>query len=167
MALSSISSRRTCLPQARPFVAAAKVIKPRSQRSCPQAYVEQSVTYAVTQQAIAFAMVLGAEAFYTRTQLPENNKGRPEIVPVAAGAGSTLVSTLLVNVGSGPLLSLGLISGLMSAGAMMAYNVKRTIDTTDDDLVPDWPGPKAWPATMALISFFALNVFLQGLRAEL
>lgn len=28
----------------------------------------------------------------------------------------------------------------------------------------DWPGPKAWPAGMALISFFALNVFIQALR---
>lgn len=39
--------------------------------------------------------------------------------------------------------------------------------SADEDIAPDWPGPKAWPATMTLISFFALNVFLQGLRAEL
>ena len=25
----------------------------------------------------------------------------------------------------------------------------------------EWPGPKAWPATLALISFFAVNVFGQ------
>ena len=31
----------------------------------------------------------------------------------------------------------------------------------------DWPGPKVWPGSVALISFFALNVFLQGLRADL
>jgi hypothetical protein len=39
--------------------------------------------------------------------------------------------------------------------------------SADEDIAPDWPGPKAWPAVMTLISFFALNVFLQGLRAEL
>lgn len=29
----------------------------------------------------------------------------------------------------------------------------------------DWPGPKAWPSGMALISFFALSVFWQSLFA--
>jgi hypothetical protein len=27
----------------------------------------------------------------------------------------------------------------------------------------EWPGPKAWPASLALISFFAVNVFGQAL----
>ena len=36
--------------------------------------------------------------------------------------------------------------------------------TEQDD--SDWPGPKAWPATMGLISFFALNVFIQALRVR-
>ena len=31
----------------------------------------------------------------------------------------------------------------------------------------EWPGPKAWPVGMCLISFFALNAFIQALRAEL
>ncbi len=103
-----------------------------------------------------------------------------------------------------------MIAGLLSSTAMMGYNVKRTVDTSerlshshstlfalhtvcvnqqstlltiksaflspippascttaDEDIAPDWPGPKVWPVTMTLISFFALNVFLQGLRAEL
>jgi hypothetical protein len=48
---------------------------------------------------------------------------------------------------------------------MMAYCIKRVTETKGDET--DWPGPKAWPATMGLISFFALNVFIQALRAEL
>ena len=32
-------------------------------------------------------------------------------------------------------------------------------DAEDDP--KEWPGPKAWPATLALISFFAVNVFGQ------
>ncbi len=34
-----------------------------------------------------------------------------------------------------------------------------------DDEEVDWPGPKALPGTIALISFFALNAFVQGIRA--
>ena len=30
-----------------------------------------------------------------------------------------------------------------------------------EDDPKEWPGPKAWPATLALISFFAVNVFGQ------
>ncbi|GAX78568.1 hypothetical protein CEUSTIGMA_g6008.t1 [Chlamydomonas eustigma] len=132
-----------------------------------KAYVETSVVFAVTQQAVAYAVVLGAETAYTRSQLTEMNKGRPEILPAAAGAGSTIASSIMVATGAGPIITAGLITGLLSATAMMGYNIKRTIDTTDEDIAPDWPGPKAWPATMTLISFFAFNVFFQGLRAEL
>ena len=31
----------------------------------------------------------------------------------------------------------------------------------------EWPGPKAWPATLALISFFAACVFGQAFIKEL
>jgi hypothetical protein len=34
-------------------------------------------------------------------------------------------------------------------------------------VLPAGPGPKAAPALAALISFFALSAFVQGLRAEL
>ena len=27
----------------------------------------------------------------------------------------------------------------------------------------DWPGPKVWPATLGLFSFFAINIFGQAL----
>ena len=35
-----------------------------------------------------------------------------------------------------------------------------TLCNAEDD-PKEWPGPKAWPATLALISFFAVNVFGQ------
>lgn len=35
-----------------------------------------------------------------------------------------------------------------------------TMCNAEDD-PKEWPGPKAWPATLALISFFAVNVFGQ------
>ncbi|GLI60053.1 hypothetical protein VaNZ11_001905 [Volvox africanus] len=130
-----------------------------------QAYVEASTSYAVLQQAIAYAAVLGAEGAYTRSQLPEGASGRPEVVPVAGGVAGTLVASGLVLANNDLLFTPAFIVGLLTSGAMLAYCIKRTIDTKQDDT--DWPGPKAWPAVMALISFFALNVFIQAIRAEL
>jgi hypothetical protein len=37
----------------------------------------------------------------------------------------------------------------------------------DEDVQPDWPGPKAWPAGMCLISFFIFSAYVQGLKAGL
>lgn len=59
---------------------------------------------------------------------------------------------------------LGFAVGLVGSGAMMYYTGKRTADTEFDD--NSFPGMKAWPAGMCLISFFAFNVFFQALRAE-
>jgi hypothetical protein len=56
----------------------------------------------------------------------------------------------------------GEIVGLLDTGLLLAYYVKRALDTPDTS---DWPGPKAPVAGMALAAFFALNVCLQGLRA--
>jgi hypothetical protein len=30
----------------------------------------------------------------------------------------------------------------------------------------EWPGARAWPSGMALISFFELSVMFQGIRAD-
>ena len=46
----------------------------------------------------------------------------------------------------------------------MAYYIKRSIDVRDPTQ-ESWPGPKASPAGMALVAFFSLNIFIQGLRA--
>ncbi|KAG2441416.1 hypothetical protein HYH02_010004 [Chlamydomonas schloesseri] len=144
-------------------VARYKAMPPRLVKT--QAYVEASTSYAVLQQAVAYAVVLGAEGLYTRSQMPEGAAGRPEVVPVAAGVGTTALACTLVSLNNDLLYTPAFIVGLLSSGAMLAYCVKRTVDTKQDD--SDWPGPKAWPATMGLISFFALNVFIQALRAEL
>lgn len=86
-------------------------------------------------------------------------------MPVAAGAVSSLSAAALIQVT--PLVTFGMIAGLIGSGAMMYYNFQRIQLTTEEDIAPDWPGPKVWPVGMTLISFFALNVFLQGLKAEI
>lgn len=54
--------------------------------------------------------------------------------------------------------------GLLVAGAMIAYNSQRFTSLQYSD--GDWPGPKAWPASMALISFFAVCAYVQALVAD-
>jgi hypothetical protein len=54
----------------------------------------------------------------------------------------------------------GCIVGSVVSGFMLVTYALRVRDTPYDPL--DWPGAKAWPAVMGLISFFALSAFAQG-----
>eukprot|EP00877_Chromochloris_zofingiensis_P001398 jgi/Chrzof1/11259/Cz05g29220.t1 len=158
-----------CLEQ-RPFCTARPrhVLKFSRQRTLPvTAALNPEVVGAVTQQATAFAVVLLAEGAYARSYLPESDKGRPQIPALAAGAGATLAAAALVSAGvdSSILGAVGLVAGLVAASAMLFYNVRRFLDLEYEDA--DWPGPKAWPGGMALISFFAVSIFFQALLADM
>merc|ERR1711933_100730 len=43
---------------------------------------------------------------------------------------------------------------------MLVSYLKRTADT-EDGALDDFPGPRAWPISMALITFFANQTFFQ------
>jgi hypothetical protein len=75
-----------------------------------------------------------------------------------------LQAAALVGNGGGLIPTLGLVVGLGVSSYMMYYNIKRAVDLKYDD--GDWPGPKAWPGAMGLISFFAVTVFLQAAVAD-
>jgi hypothetical protein len=72
-----------------------------------------------------------------------------------------LQAALLIRGGGGLVPTLGLVLGLGASGAMIYSSARRTLDLQYDD--GDWPGPKAWPAGMCLISFFAFMAYLQAL----
>lgn len=57
------------------------------------------------------------------------------------------------------------VAGGLSAAALLAVFVQRIKATPYDP--SDWPGAKAWPAGMTLISFFELAVFTQALLQAL
>lgn len=44
-------------------------------------------------------------------------------------------------------------------------NTRRALDVEYDD--GDWPGNKAWPAGMVLVSFFLLAAFMQALVQDI
>ena len=64
----------------------------------------------------------------------DSNKGRPELVPVAAGAASSLLAALMIQ--TSPLVTFGMITGLIGSGAMMYYNFGRIELTTEEDVAP-------------------------------
>ncbi|KAF6259004.1 hypothetical protein COO60DRAFT_1638729 [Scenedesmus sp. NREL 46B-D3] len=106
------------------------------------------------------AIVLAAEAAFSRSNVPESDQGRPQVPQVAAGA-----AFLVGQGGAGLIPTVGLVVGFAVAAGMLAYNTQRALNLQYND--GDWPGPKAWPAGMGLISFFALNVFFQALVQDI
>lgn len=86
-------------------------------------------------------------------------------MPCPTHLSATTQAAALVGKGGGLIPTVGLVVGLAVAGYMMYYNIRRAVDLKYDD--GDWPGPKAWPGGMGLISFFAVTVFLQALVADI
>eukprot|EP01023_Acetabularia_acetabulum_P023210 TRINITY_DN2275_c0_g1_i1.p2 TRINITY_DN2275_c0_g1~~TRINITY_DN2275_c0_g1_i1.p2 ORF type:complete len:169 (-),score=17.71 TRINITY_DN2275_c0_g1_i1:357-863(-) len=122
--------------------------------------LDSQSTIAVSQQAAAYAAVIAAEGFFTRSQMKEDNPGRPSIIPIAASAVAIIISLALLQNDSTQ--SVGCILGLVISVAMLGLYVRRISVTKGSP--EDWPGPKVWPGTMILISFFALNVYFQALK---
>lgn len=71
-------------------------------------------------------MVLGGDYYLERS-----SKAAPDLKTVGAGAGATLASVALINTGIGALATVGLIMGVLSSGAMVAYHGKRTLDASE------------------------------------
>eukprot|EP01026_Neomeris_dumetosa_P035955 TRINITY_DN2892_c0_g1_i5.p2 TRINITY_DN2892_c0_g1~~TRINITY_DN2892_c0_g1_i5.p2 ORF type:complete len:159 (-),score=19.60 TRINITY_DN2892_c0_g1_i5:279-755(-) len=115
---------------------------------------------AVSQQAAAYAAVIAGEGFFNRQQMKESEAGRPSIVAIGAPGAVILVTLLLLQIESTQ--TPACILGLAASVAMLAVYIRRLGVTKGSP--EDWPGPKVWPGTMALISFFALNVYFQALR---
>merc|ERR1712061_829281 len=51
--------------------------------------------------------------------------------------------------------------GLFFSTIMLVSYLKRTADT-EDGALDDFPGPRTWPISMALITFFANQTFFQS-----
>ena len=96
----------------------------------------------------------------TRGNLAEGTPGRPTLPATVGGAAAAVVSGLLVSEG-GAVAGAGLALGAAASLALFAQYVKRALDVPGDRLA--WPGPKAWPGSMALVSFLAVAVFAQAL----
>lgn len=145
---SSSSRSRTVAAPRRAVCVRRALLPPRA--------VPAETAAAVAQQAVAFAMVLAGEAAFSRSQVPASDPGRPVVPVVAGGIAGSVGAALLLKAGAG---GAGIAVGLVSSGAMIAASLLRAVRLQADD--DDWPGPKAWPAGMALISFFALMSFVQ------
>lgn len=148
----------------------APPLRPRLSRQPPsprppflclrQAQIDPAAALAVTQQAVAYGVFIAGEGYLTRGNLAEGTPGRPGVAATAGGAVAAVAAAILVNAG-GPAAGAGLALGAAASLASGATYVKRALDVPGDRLA--WPGPKAWPGAMALVSFLAVSVFAQAL----
>eukprot|EP00889_Picochlorum_renovo_P001130 jgi/Picre1/28160/NNA_003566.t1 len=127
--------------------------------------LDASSSYAIAQQAIAFAIVSGAEAAYTgkmNEDKPET-PGLPTLTSTLIGIGATVVSAIVIKSDPG-IAPVGCITGLISSGYILYTNINRVRDTPYNP--EEWPGAKTSPAVCTLLTFFLLMAYIQGLRAS-
>ncbi|KAI3426982.1 hypothetical protein D9Q98_006926 [Chlorella vulgaris] len=161
---SSFSSRLApCSSRLRALQPAQRRAGGRRRGLAPAVAALDSMTVtAVSQQAIAFVAVLGGEAAYTGLSTDSSRPGRPTVPGTLLGVAGTLGATGLLQQ-EGLVGTVGCVVGVLSSAAMMTIMIQRTQQTPYNP--NDWPGAKAWPAVMALISFFMLSGFFQALTA--
>ena len=96
-----------------------------SRRAVVTAALEPSSTFAIAQQAAAFAAVAGAEAAYTGTNSREGTPGLPQLTPTLIGCGGATASAVLI----GLIPIVGCLTGLGTSGYMLYTYAQRFKDT--------------------------------------
>mmetsp|Transcript_24018 Transcript_24018/g.61607 ORF Transcript_24018/g.61607 Transcript_24018/m.61607 type:complete len:173 (-) Transcript_24018:108-626(-) len=124
-----------------------------------RAALDSSTSLAVTQQLTALGVYIGMETGVSFATLKPGAEGRPALPVAGAGIAGLLAMTQLIP--AEDTSSAGLAAGAAICGALMAWNIKRAIATKHDPA--EWPGPKAWPASAAVSSFFGLVLCLESL----
>ncbi|KFM25606.1 hypothetical protein F751_2448, partial [Auxenochlorella protothecoides] len=132
--------------------------------------ISPEAALAVSQQAVIYVAVLGGEAAYNGFSISAGTPGRPSIGWTLVGtAGLTTASSVVMRVGgkgtSVPLQTIGSAAGLAISGAVLFYFIKRIQSTPYNDR--EWPGARAWPATMSLLTFFILAAYAQALASSI
>jgi hypothetical protein len=153
--ISPLTSDRIGIPGKRASTQ-GRACRSRRTQVVTRAALEASSTFAIAQQAAAFAAVAGAEAAYTGTNGREGTPGLPQMTPTLIGCGGAVASSILV--GLVPIV--GCLAGLGSSGYMLYTYVQRFKDTPQRP--EDWPGAKSTPAVMCLITFFIFMAYFQG-----
>lgn len=141
-------------------------LRPRKQRFAqPQANLDSGTALAVTQQCGSFIFTILGEAAFTRSQLPDGAKGRPSIIPTVGAAAAFAATVGLLNAAGPDGAKAGLALGTLTSLALIVLYAKRAVDTEGDPAA--WPGPKAWPASLILVSFFSVNICFGALLKAL
>ncbi|RMZ52578.1 hypothetical protein APUTEX25_003721, partial [Auxenochlorella protothecoides] len=127
--------------------------------------ISPEAALAVSQQAVIYVAVLGGEAAYNGFSISAGTPGRPSIGWTLVGtAGLTTASSVVMRVAV-PLQTIGSAAGLAISGAVLFYFIKRIQSTPYNDR--EWPGARAWPATMSLLTFFILAAYAQALASSI
>lgn len=123
--------------------------------------VSQSVALAVSQQEVAYALVLVLESLYTRSNMQEGIPGRPSLPSTMISAVGTLTSAAIIYTANESLAPVGFGIGFLSVAFSIYNAAKRYNNTIPDPL--EWPGPRAWPLSVGVTSLLVFFILFQGL----
>mmetsp|Transcript_19245 Transcript_19245/g.53667 ORF Transcript_19245/g.53667 Transcript_19245/m.53667 type:complete len:168 (-) Transcript_19245:208-711(-) len=156
-----------CLPTGRSALSRqqcrrlARVIPGRQRCSVQvtRAALDSEISLAVTQQLVALGFFVGGESAVSFSTMKAGSSGRPSIPLAGAGVAAVIAASQLVGAAG----STGLVAGAAACGGLLVWSAKRVIETKHDPA--EWPGPKAWPVSSAVASFFGLVLCLEALAS--
>jgi len=125
------------------------------------AVIDPQVAIAVSQQQAGFAILVGAEGAFNYLETEAGTPGRPEVSNIALIGGASFLTSFAIHSGNDLLTPISLVAALgLNAFSMYSY-FNRYSDTPPDPL--QWPGPKVWPGTLLVASFFVFLAVTEGL----
>merc|ERR1719343_201026 len=113
---------------------------------------------ALSQQTSAFAVCVGLEGLLSSAKQIGGTRAAASLSNSLSAAGLFFGSVALLYFEIS--ITFSIFIGLFFSTIMLVSYLKRTADTEDGTL-DDFPGPRAWPVSMALITFFANQTFFQ------
>merc|ERR1712113_1017319 len=113
---------------------------------------------ALSQQTSAFAVCVSFESLLSSTKQIGGTRAAAFLSNSLSVAGLFFASVTLLYFEISIIFSIFI--GLFFSTIMLVSYLKRTADTENRTL-DDFPGPRTWPISMALITFFTNQTFFQ------
>lgn len=123
--------------------------------------VNPSTALAVSQQETLFAIVLLAETLYARSNAERDDPAKPSLPATLVSCAGLLGSVALIYPANEDTAPIGFGVGFF-ATALVIYNAIQRLNKTKPN-PSEWPGPRAWPITVLVVSVLVLFILFQGL----
>eukprot|EP00227_Mantoniella_beaufortii_P019630 CAMPEP_0197589268 /NCGR_PEP_ID=MMETSP1326-20131121/10273_1 /TAXON_ID=1155430 /ORGANISM="Genus nov. species nov., Strain RCC2288" /LENGTH=187 /DNA_ID=CAMNT_0043154185 /DNA_START=13 /DNA_END=576 /DNA_ORIENTATION=- len=125
------------------------------------AMVDASIAYAVAQQDLFFAVLVGAECAYQLGSLPSDYPGRPSLPNIVLPCGLLVGSFALIQTDQDIITQGGLVLGAVACVIAAKVFLDRFDAIKDDGM--DWPGPRIYPGSGMILSLFAMLANVEAL----
>lgn len=123
--------------------------------------VSPTAALAVSQQEVLFAIVLLAETLYARSNADSDDPARPSLPATLVSCAGLLGSVALIYPANENFAPIGFGVGFLSTVLVVYSSIQRFKKTKPNP--SEWPGPRAWPISVLIVSVLVLFILLQGL----